>query len=217
MSEAAPSGDPDRRRQELEAELARLDEDKRQEAEKARQAEQAEREAKLTPELRAEKAELERRADEALDRQYPPAWLPQKDKAHPERIVGLVLRIDPKVGPSPTYGTYSAVVEVQATDAKEWTIWMNYGSALYEQLLRLRIQPGELIGLKYKGKKPSQRNPGQDYHDFKLARVTEHDEPAPEIDYDELKRAQQPRELPPGDTGSQTEGETPPPDDDIPF
>jgi hypothetical protein len=132
------------------------------------------------------------------------------------RIVGLVLRIDPKVGPSPVYSTYSAVVEVQATDAKEWTVWMNYGSALYEQLLRLRIQPGELVGIKYRGKKPSQRNPGQDYYDFKLARVSEHDEPAPEVDYDELKRAQKPPELPPGETAPPA-GDEVPPDDDIPF
>jgi hypothetical protein len=172
--------------------------------------EQAEQDAQLDSEARAKREEIELRADEALDKEFPPAWLPQKSKSgHPEKIVGLVLRINPKVGPSKVYRTYSAVVEVRATDAREWTVWMNQSGALYAQLLRLRIQPGEMVAIKYRGLKESEQNPGQSYHDFRLARVEDDETPAAPVDYDTLQRTETPA-LPAPEQEQQAE-------DDIPF
>lgn len=205
------SADAERRRQELEAELAALERQEREQAEQQRLQEQAERDARLDPELREQKDAIERLADAALEREYPPAWLPQKasENNHPDRVVGLVLRIDPRVGPSPAFGTYSAVVEVRATDGREWTLWCNEGGALYQQLLRLRLQPGEVVAAQYRGKRESQRNPGQSYQDFRLVRVDDGESPAAPVDYDALQRGQEAAALPPP--------ADPPEPDDIPF
>lgn len=206
----ASGSDVDTRREQLAAELARLDEQEQAEADQRRQREQAERDAQLAPDQLARKAEIERLADEALDREYPPAWLPQKENDHPDKLVGAVLRIDPRVGPSKTYSTYSAVIEVRALGGQEWTIWANEGGALYAQLLRLRIQPGEVIAVKYRGLKDSEANPGQTYHDFKLARIGDDEGPGAPIDYDALNRGSEPPALPPGE-------QAPVVHDDIPF
>jgi hypothetical protein len=203
------SAELERRRQEIQAELAQLEQAEHEQAEQRRRQEQAERDAQLDPARREMRAELERRADEELDKQYPQSWTPQKQGSdHPPKLVGLVTRIDPRVGPSATYGNYSAVIELRDLDEQAWTVWANTGSALYSQLLRLRIQPGEVVAIAYRGLKPSQRNPGQSYQDFKLVRVEDDDgEPAP-VDYDALQRQEHPALPPP---------EQAPPDDDIPF
>ena len=115
------------------------------------------------------------------------------------------------MGPSKVYGTYAAVIEVRTTDEAEWTIWANEGGALYAQLLRLRLQPGEIVAAKYRGMKASEANVGQNYHDFRLARVGDDDDgPAPPIDYDQLQHGKETPALPAGETAPQT-------DDDIPF
>lgn len=204
------SGDVEQRRQELEAELARLADEEREQADRRRVEEQTQRDAQLDPELLARKTEIERRADEALEREFPAAWLPQKpEKGHPAKLVGLVLRIDPRVGPS-AYGGYSAVIEVQATDGQEWTLWANESGAMYAQLVRLRIQPGEVIAVKYKGLKDSEQNPGQRYHDFKLARIDEDETPSAPIDYEALQRNRETPALPAPE-------QAPDVDSDIPF
>ena len=202
------------RRQELEAELAAIAERERREAESQQQQLQAERVAQLDPEMRKKKELIEQRAREALDREWPPAWQPQKPEAgHPAEIIGLVLRIDPRVGPSKTWGTYSAVVEIRGTDGKEWTVWANETGALYAQLVRLRVQPGEVVAIRWRGKKPSQQNPNQSYHDFRLVRVDEdHEGPARPVDYEALERNRETPALPAPEQAPQ-----PSTDDDIPF
>jgi hypothetical protein len=201
----------EQRKRELEAELERLAEQERRDADERRRREQAELDAKLDPATREQKAEIEKRAKEELDREFPPAWMPQKSGSKdPAEIIGLVLRIDPRVGPSKTFGTYSAVIEVKATDGREWTVWANESGAMYAQLVRLRIQPGEVIAIRYRGLKDSSANPGQSYHDFRLVRVEDDQGPAQPIDYDALQRGQATPALPEGD-------QAPRPDDDIPF
>jgi hypothetical protein len=205
------SVDVEQRRQELQAQLDQLAAQEKAEAEERRRREQAEREAQLDPALREQKEAIEKRASAALDREFPPAWMPQKTgTGHPDQIVGLVLRIDPRVGPSKTFGTYSAVVEVRATDGTEWTVWCNESGALYAQLFRLRLQPGDVIAIRYRGMKQSQSNPNQSYHDFRLVRVEDDEGPARPVDYDALQRNQDMPALPEGE-------EAPKPDDDIPF
>jgi hypothetical protein len=202
--------DLERRQQELQAELARLEHEKREQAEAQRRQERAEREAQLDPELRAKKEQIERRANEVLDREWPPAWQPQKaESGQPAQIIGLVLRIDPKVGPS-KFGGYSAVLELRTTDEQEWTVWASHEGALYAQMLRQRIQPGEVVAIRYRGQKDSEANPGQSYHDFKLRRVDDDEEPSAPIDYDALQRDRETPALPPPE-------HAPAPDDDIPF
>jgi hypothetical protein len=205
------------RRAQLEAELAQLEAQEKAQAEEQRRQELAKKEAELPPEMRAQKQNLEAKANEVLEREFPPAWLPQKNKDDPELIVGLVLRIDPRVGPSKTWGTYSAVVEVRATDGREWTLWCNEGGALHNQLTRQRIQPGEVIAAKYRGKKDSLANPGQSYHDFRLARLEDDSQPAAPVDYDALARAQGGGEQPALPAATPAPASAPPPDDDIPF
>jgi hypothetical protein len=201
----------EQRRQQLEAELAAIQQEEQAQAEQERQRQHTMQEAQLDPEQRAQRTEIEKRAHQALDREYPDAWLPQKNgNSHPTEIVGLVLRIDPRVGPSKTWGTYSAVVEVRATSGQEWTVWANEGGAMYAQLVRLRVQPGEVIAVRYRGKKESAQNPGQSYHDFRLVRVEDEEGPAAPVDYDQLQRTTEPAALPEGD-------QAPKPDDDIPF
>jgi integrase len=201
----------DERRRQLEAELARIKEQEAAEAEELRLKEEANREAQLDPVTKNQKEAIERRAREALDREFPPAWMPQKQGSKdPPELIGLVLRIDPRVGPSKTFGTYSAVIEVKATDGREWTVWANEAGALYAQLTRLRIQPGEVVGVRYRGLKESTMNPGQSYHDFRLARVEEDEGPAQPVDYDALQHGRETPALPEGE-------QAPKPDDDIPF
>jgi hypothetical protein len=198
-------------REQLQARLAELDQQERDDAAEKQRAVEAEREQQLDPVTLKQKQEIDKRADAALDREFPESWLPQKNPDHPRQIAGLVLRIDPRVGPSKGFGTYSAVVEIRATDGREWTAWANEGGALYMQLVRLRIQPGEVIAVRYRGKKESLQNPGQSYQDFRLVRVEDdQDGPAAPIDYDALTKGQETPALPAPENAPQT-------DDDIPF
>jgi hypothetical protein len=172
----------------LKAELAQREQEEREQAEAARRQEVAEREAQLEPEQRA-----------------------KKEETHPTELIGLVLRIDPRVGPSKAYGTYSAVIELRTLEQQEWTVWCNEGGALYAQLVRLRIQPGEVVAIAYRGKKVSEAT-GFSYHDIRLVRVDQDEEglPAAEVNYDALRRDRETPALPEGDAA-------PEPHDDIPF
>ena len=205
------------RKAELLAELERVKQEEHEEehrqAERERGQEAEQHTAALDPKQKAIREEIERRADEALDREWPTSWQPHKQGSQdPHKLVGLVTRIDPSVGPSKTFGTYSAVIELKATDSHEWTIWANQGGALYEQLVRLRVQPGEVVAVHYRGLKPSERNPGQSYQDFRLVRVEEDEGEPQRVDYDALERSEEvPAALP------APQEETPGGDDDIPF
>jgi hypothetical protein len=196
-------------RRELEAQLQKLNEQAEAEKAERQQMEAQARDAQMDPEQKARKDEIERQANEALEREYPPAWTPHKGtEGHPAQIVGLVERIDPRVGPSRTYGTYSAVLEIRSTDGRTWTVWANEQGALYAQMIRLRVQPGEVIAIRYRGKKESETNPGWSYHDYRMVRVGE-DGPNSPVDYEQLARSSEAPALPAG-------GE-PQADDDIPF
>jgi len=193
-------------------EMRRREERERQDADERHRPEAEEHMAALDPEQKAVRDEIERRAHEALDKEWPPNWMPHKRGSQdPSELVGLVMRIDPKVGPSKAFGTYSAVLEVRSTAGPEWGVWCNEGGALYAQLVRQRIQPGEVIAIRYRGLKPSEANPGQSYQDFRLVRVEEDEGEPQRVDYDALERSEsEPPTLPPA---AQEE----PPGDDIPF
>jgi hypothetical protein len=201
----------EQRKAELLAELEQVEREQREQERQREEQERREAEATVDPKQKAIREEIELRAREALDREWPPSWSPQKPNSRdPDELVGLVTRIDPRVGPSKTFGTFSAVLEVKATDGREWTVWCNEGGALYAQLLRLRIQPGDVIAIRYRGLKNSEANPGQQYQDFRLVRVEEDEGEPQRVDYDALQRSQdEPAALPPPEEA--------PPDDDIPF
>jgi hypothetical protein len=211
MSDEAGTETIDERERKARAELEKIERERREAERRQQEQQRLEAEQALDPEKRALRDEIERRAKEALDREWPPSWQPHKaESGHPHELVGIVLRIDPRVGPSAAFGTYSATIELKATDEREWTIWANEGGVLHAQLLRQRIQPGELVGVRYLGKKPSQSNPDRSYQDYRLARVEDDAEPQ-QVDYDALQRSQnEPAALPPP-------AEAPDPDDDIPF
>jgi YD repeat-containing protein len=219
---AAVSESADERRARLLDELEQIEHEERaeqehqaargrQDAEEDRHQEAEQQTAALRPDQKAVRDEIERRGHEALDRDWPPAWSPHKPGSqHPNELVGMVMRIDPRVGPSKTFGTYSAVVELKATDSREWTIWCNEGGALHAQLVRQRIQPGEVIAVRYRGLKDSEAHPGQRYQDYRLVRVEEDDGEPQQVDYDALERSKEgPAALPPAKEEA--------PDDDIPF
>lgn len=155
--------------------------------------------------------EIEERGIEKLDRQYPVAWNPLKSSEHPNPIkAALILRIDPNVGPSPTYGTYSAVLEIRDGQGREWSVWCpKPSSKLWNTLLRLRLQPGEVVALRDNGMRPSKFDPARKVHDVDLVRVGDDTGPEP-IDYDKLERAPEA----PAEPEPQAAAE---PDDDIPF
>jgi hypothetical protein len=201
------------RKTELLAELERVEQEEHEEHTRRAAEEQERREADLDPKQKAVREEIERRAHDALDREWPPTWSPQqRGSTDPDELVGLVTRINPSVGPSRAFGTYSAVLEVKATDGREWTVWANHGGALFSQLVRLQIQPGEVVAIRYRGLKESSANPGQQYQDYRLVRV-EDDEGEPQrVDYAALVESEsgQPALPPP----KQQEDEA---DDDIPF
>ena len=201
------------RKAELLAELERVEREEREQEEHERgerQRRERDERTELDPKQKAIRDEIERRADEALDREYPPAWTPHKRGSHdPDQLVGLVMRIDPKVGPSKTFGTYSAVLELKTTDHREWTVWCNEGGALYAQLLRLQIQPSDVVAIRYRGLKESDANPGHHYHDFRLVRVEEDEGEPQRVDYDALEK-EPTAALPPA-------REEEPAGDDIPF
>jgi hypothetical protein len=155
--------------------------------------------------------EVEQRGREQLDRKFPAAWNPLNNPDHPKVIpAALILRIDPHVGPSPNYGTYSAVIELRDGQGREWSVWANKpDSKLWNTLLRLKLQPGEVVAVRDNGKRPSKWDPAKSVHDIDLVRVEDDTGPQP-VDYDRLERA--PR------MSATTEAvATATADDDIPF
>jgi hypothetical protein len=174
------------RQRELQAELEHVERAQRAQAEVERRAREAERQATLSPQDAAKVAEVERRADELLERDWAEAWAPSKpEKQHPQTIIGRIVEINPRSGPS-QHGTYSAIVTVRTLHGYEWAIWCNEGSALWTQLVRLRLQPGDDIACRYKGMKIS-HSTGNEYHDHRLVRLGGDDgTDAARVDYDQL-------------------------------
>jgi hypothetical protein len=210
------------RRAELEAELAEL---ARIESESAQSQEtptaqasppvpSAPDPAALTPDqqqtLKALQ-EVEQRGREQLNRKFPAAWNPENNGDHPREIpAAIITRIYPHVGPSPNFGTYSAVIEVRDGQGREWSVWCNKPDGkLWNALLRLRLQPGEVIALRDNGMRPSKWDPARRVHDIDIVRVGEDAGPQP-VDYDKLDSA-------PATTAQPEAAPAPMPDDDIPF
>lgn len=197
------------RKQRMQAELAELEREQREHAEQERRQRVAEQQAQLDPALAAQANEIEKQARDALDREFPSPWRPHKaDSTDPAELVGMITRIEPSVGPSPQFGTYSAAIEVMTTTGEAWTIWAEHRGVIFNQMRRLRLQPGELIGIRYLGKKHSDAS-GFTYNNFRLVRVDDHTDPAP-VDYDHLTTADEQPALPPASNAAA-------PDDDIPF
>jgi hypothetical protein len=215
--------DVDTRRDELQESIKQqLAELKQLEENAQRQVEQASRqptpvpidEATLTPEQRQaldKLREIEDRGREQLNRKFPVAWNPLKDETHPSEIAAaLVLRIDPNVGPSPNFGTYSAMIEIRDGQGREWSVWCPKPlSKLWNTLLRLRLQPGDVIALRDNGMRASKWDSARRVHDIDMVRVGD-DIGSQDIDYDKLDRALEvPAQQPEAQSGDE--------EDDIPF
>jgi hypothetical protein len=199
------------RRAQLQAELEELERQEREEAEERRRSEElARREQALTPEQQQRAEELEAKANEELDREYPQAWKPKANLGHPQQLVGAVIGINPMVGPSPQFGTYSAAIELRTVAGDEWTVWAPHSGAIFSQLVRLKIQPHEVIAVRYRGSRESQSS-GFTYDDYRLVRVEGDGAGDPDwIDYDQLAAQREAPQLPPAPAATE-------PDDDIPF
>jgi hypothetical protein len=220
MSVAPDSNDRqaeiDHRQEEIRRRLEELKEleEAKQAEERAAQAPAPVDPATLTPDQQQALAalrEVGQRGRTALDRKFPTAWSPSKNPEHPVEIAAaLVTRIEPHGGPSTTFRTYSAVVEIRDGQGREWAIWCNKPDGkLWNTLLRLRLQPGDVIALHDNGRRPSQRDPSRTVHDIDLVRIGD-DTGGGQIDYDKLDRAPEvPVPTP--------EQRPPDPDDDIPF
>lgn len=215
-----PDPDPpaetlEQQQQRLRDALEQLEQQQREQAEHERQLQQAARQAELSPELQAQAAEIERLAKEELDRDYPPPWKPA-DSSHPQELVGMIERINPSVGPSPEYGTFSMVIEIATITNERWSVWAQHGTpehpgVIYSSMIRSRLQPGEIIAIRHLGMKRSDST-GFEYRNFKVRRVTlDRDSEPGRVDYDQLtKQTQEQAALP----APATAGDEP---DDIPF
>lgn len=202
----------DERAAALRAELAEIERQEQERAAQERQAAELARREQMAPELAQEASEWEAKANEELEREFPESWKPQKNREHPAQVVGKVIRIEPAIGPS-DFGTYSAAIEIVTTAMDRWTVWAPHSGAIYQAMMRLRLQPGEMVAIRYRGKKESQRNPGQSYQDFRLVVLDRENEAGEWIDYEQLTLeagARERREIGPP---VPTDGEH----DDIPF
>jgi hypothetical protein len=148
----------------------------------------------------------------ALDRQFPVMWNPLKSPEHPNEIpAALITRIDPHVGPSRDFGTYAAVLEIRDSHGREWSVWANKpDGALWHQLLRLKLQPGDVIALRDNGRRPSKRDPNRKVRDVVMRRVGD-DTGADPIDYGTIERVPEVPAPPPQAQQQCDDG------DDIPF
>lgn len=170
----------EQRRARLEAELAQLDGEQKTKPDAA---------VSMRPSLDDQRMEslkeIAEKAHDALDREFPESWQPQKPELnHPAELAGIILRIDLRVGPSRAFGTYASVIELKDTTTTEWTIWCPEGGALHGQLWRLRLEVGELIGVRYQGMKRSENDPNRSYHAYRLVRLDDERDGPAELDYD---------------------------------
>lgn len=211
-TEGEPVSTTQERAAALKAELAEIEAAEKARAAAERETAELARRKEMAPEKRHEAEQWEERANAALDRVFPDKWEPQKNREHPQQVVGQVLRIDPAIGPS-DFGTYSAAIELRTTAGDEWTVWAPHSGTMYAALLRFRVQPGEIVAIRYRGKKDSQRTPGQSYHDFRLVVLDREDESGEWVDYEQLARGAEQPQLPPPNQG----GPATPDDDGIPF
>lgn len=212
-TEGEPVSTTDERAAALKAELAEIEAEEKAKAAAEREAAERARREGLAPELRQEAEKWEEKANAALDRVFPDKWEPQKNREHPSQIVGQVVRIDPAIGPS-DFGTYSAAIEIRTTAGDEWTVWAPHSGTMYAALLRFQVQPGEIVAIRYRGKRDSQRTPGQSYHDFRLVVLNREDDTGEWVDYAALAQGGEQPQLPAPPQENAGSGD---PDDGIPF
>lgn len=102
-------------------------------------------------------------AQEALDREAPLVWRPEKPG---DEITGVFLRVESgntQFGPAP-------VVILLDGDGKERSVWL-FAEALRSGFDRTRPTPGETIGIRYLGKEKAKNpSPGKSdtYHNYKV-------------------------------------------------
>lgn len=145
---------------------------------------------------------------ERADRQYPESWVP---KAAGDTIAGEFVRLDTG---TTSYGEQTIAV-LREQNGVERSVWLLH-AVLRNELAKLRPKPGELVLIRYDGKKDSAA--GTRYAAY---RVEVDREQAP-TDWDALADADDvPDEAGPvaSDVPADTEGfdTTPRSDDDIPF
>ena len=110
------------------------------------------------------------RAEKRLEEGGGEAWKPAKDKEHPRRIVGQVLRVEFRTVNTARMGAVTTpVVTLRQTDGFTWDVWA-FGTVLRNQLKRENTQPGDVIAIEYRGQREVVGG-GNSYHDYKVARA----------------------------------------------
>lgn len=112
----------------------------------------------------------EKELSDALDRDYPESWVPEKAG---DKIIGQYVRTDE--GPS-DYGPVP--IYVLSVDGKEFGVW-SFHAVLRSQWETARAKPGDTIGIAYKGEKQGARNTYKNYRVINLDRT----EPEPGATY----------------------------------
>lgn len=93
-----------------------------------------------------------------LDREFPESWIPNDAG---DSIVGEFQRLD--VGPT-AYGPASIAV-LRTREGREQGVWL-LATALKSQFARARPTAGELVGVRYLGKRKGAS--GHEYQDFRV-------------------------------------------------
>lgn len=105
--------------------------------------------------------------NEQLDKPLPESWRPENPG---DTIYGTFLRLEE--GPSQYAGpTPIVVIAEKDTDGVERSIWL-FGNVIRTQFLKARPQPGEMIAVRFLGKRKAKNpQPGTsgEYNDWKVA------------------------------------------------
>jgi hypothetical protein len=155
--------------------------------------------------------------EQAAEREYGEAWLPDLHDEQPRTLVGAVTGYNQ--GPVSEYtGEQPWICAVEDRDGKAWSVWLNR-TVLVNEFERKRPMPGDRVAIRYRGvqDEPSRKG-AQPAHLYTL--TTGAEQRLPEFITRPVGELPPPDEVP-----IDTEGLPPPPpvdaevvdDDPIPF
>jgi hypothetical protein len=104
------------------------------------------------------------------DQDFPESWIPSAEES---MIVGEFVRLEQ----GPTVRGPAWIVVLKTEDGRERSVWLLH-TVLRNELARQRPEPGELVLVKYEGKKES--SAGQPYEAYRV--LVDRDRAAPDWD-----------------------------------
>jgi hypothetical protein len=92
------------------------------------------------------------------DQELPESWIPSTEEP---TIVGTFIRLEQ----GPTVRSLAWIAVLKTEDGRERSVWLLH-TVLRNELARQRPEPGELVLIKYEGKKES--SAGQPYESYRV-------------------------------------------------